>query len=152
MQFISKGSFRICVISYPWMFWHESHKAEPHTFFCQGFFHRHWRFTGQQEKRGDYLLFTSTRSWTFRHLYATLHVRWLSRIFNWNAFVYQTATRWDLPPYWITIWLTEWWCNVYLFTSWFDSRFLLQQFDMGNRWLWTHSDYYSAFIFLGSFC
>ena len=48
-------------------------------FFYQGFLH----FT------------TSTRSRTLRHLFATLHVRWLSRIFNRNVFVYQTATRWD---------------------------------------------------------
>ena len=40
--------------------------------------------------------------------------RWLSHIFNHNAYVYQTATRWDLPPYWITIWLIDRWCNVCL--------------------------------------
>ena len=50
---------------------------------------------------------TSTRSRTFRHLFATLHVRWLSHIFNRNACIYQTATRWDLPPYRITIWLID---------------------------------------------
>ena len=47
------------------------------------FFHRHWRFAGQQGKGGGHLLFhstTSTRSRTLRHLFATLHVRWLSRI------------------------------------------------------------------------
>ena len=75
------------------------------------FFRRHWQVTGQQGKRGDHLLFhssTFTRSQTLRHLFATLHVRWLSRIFNCNACVYQTATRWDLPPYRITIWLIDW--------------------------------------------
>ena len=51
-----------------------------------------------------------------RHLFATLHVRWLSRIFNCNAHAYQTATQWDLPPHRITIWLISWWWNVYLFT------------------------------------
>ena len=53
-------------------------------FFYQGFLHRHWRFTGQQGKGGDHLLFhstTSTRSQTLRHLFATLHVRWLSTYF-----------------------------------------------------------------------
>ena len=73
-------------------------------------FHGHWQLTGQQGKGGDHLLFhstTSTRSRTLRHLFATLHVRWLSRIFNRNACVYQTATRWDLPPYQITIWLID---------------------------------------------
>ena len=80
------------------------------VFFYQVFFHRHWRFTGQQGKGGDHLLFhttTSTRSRTLRHLFAILHVRWLSRIFNRNACVYQTATQWDLPPYRITIWLID---------------------------------------------
>ena len=50
-------------------------------FFYQGFLHRHWRFTEQQGKAGDHLFFhstTSTRSRTLRHLFATLHVRWLS--------------------------------------------------------------------------
>ena len=49
-----------------------------------------------------------------RHLFATLYVRWLSHIFNCNACVYQTATQWDLPPYWMTIWVIDWWCNVCL--------------------------------------
>ena len=102
-------------------------------FFIRVFFHRHRRFTGQQGKGGNHILFhstTSTRSQTLRHLFATLHVRWLSRIFNRNACVYQTATRWDLPPYRIAIWLIDWWCNVCFFTWWIDSRFLLQQFIM----------------------
>ena len=71
-------------------------------FFYQGFLHRHWRFTGQKGKGRDHLLFhstTFTRSRTVRHLFATLQVRWLSRIFNRNACVYRTATQWDLPPY-----------------------------------------------------
>ena len=74
------------------------------------FFHRHWRFTGQQGKGGGHLLFHSTTSTclrTLRHLLATLHVRWLSRIFNRNACVYHTASRWDLPPHQITIWVID---------------------------------------------
>ena len=74
------------------------------------FFHEHWQLTGQQGKGQDHILFhstTSTRSRTFRHSFATLHVRWLSHIFNRNACIYQTATRWDLPPYRITIWLID---------------------------------------------
>ena len=111
------------------------------------FFHRHWQFTGQQGKGGDHLLFhstTSTRSRTFRHLFATLHVRWLSHIFNRTACIYQAATRWDLPPYQITIWLTDdVTLSFCLFTWWFDSSFsLLQQFEMGNRWIWTRIDYH----------
>ena len=86
----------------------------------------------QQGKGENHLSFhstTSTRSRTLRHLFATLHVRWLSRIFNRNVCIYQTATRWNLPPYRITIWRIDWWCNVCLFTWWVHSRFLLQQFD-----------------------
>ena len=112
-------------------------------FLYQVFFHRHWRFTGQQGKEGGHPLFhstTSTLSRTLRHLFATLHVRWLSRIFNRNACVYQTATRWDLPPYRITIWVIDWWCSVCLFTWWIDIRFLLQWFDIGKRWIWTRID------------
>ena len=63
-------------------------------------------------------------------------------IFNRNACVYQTATRWDLPPYRITIWLIDLWCNICLFTWWFDSKFLLQQFDLGNLWIWTRINYH----------
>ena len=81
-------------------------------------------------------------SWTLRYLFATLHMRWLSHIFNHNACVYQTATRWDLPPYRITIWVIDWWCNVCLFTWWIDTRFLLHRFDIRNRWIWTHINYH----------
>ena len=80
-------------------------------FFYEDFLQKRWRFAGQQGMGGGHLLFhytTSTRSRTLRHLYATFHVRWLSRIFNRNACVYQTATRWDLPLYWITFeWLID---------------------------------------------
>ena len=105
-------------------------------FFYRGFLYRHWRFTGQQGKGRDHLLLhstTSIHSQTLRHLFATLHVRWLSHIFNCNACVYQTVTRWDLPPYRIAIWVIDWWCNVCLFTWWTDIRFLLQRFDNGNQ-------------------
>ena len=86
-------------------------------FFYQDFLYRQWRFTGLQGKGEDHLLFhstTSTRSRTLSHLFATLHVQWLSRIFNGNTCVYQTAIRWYLPPYRITIWVTDWWCSVCL--------------------------------------
>ena len=72
------------------------------------FFHGQWKLTGQQGKEGDRLLFhstTSIRSQTFRHLFATLHVRWPSHIINRNACIYLASTRWDLPPYRINIWL-----------------------------------------------
>ena len=61
------------------------------------------------EWRSSYLIHptSSIRSQTLRHLFANLHVTWLSHIFNRTACIYQTATRWDLSPYWITIWLIE---------------------------------------------
>ena len=102
-------------------------------FFYQGFLHRRWRFTGQQGRGEDHLLFrstTSTRSRKLRYLFATLHVRWLSRIFNRNACVYQTATRRDLPAYRITIWVIDWWYSFCLFTWQIDTKFLLQPLDM----------------------
>ena len=77
-----------------------------HQVFCDG----HWQLTGQQGKGRDHLLFystTSTRSGTFRHLLATLHMRWLSHIFNCTALIYQAITRWDLPLYRMTIWLSD---------------------------------------------
>ena len=57
-------------------------------------------------------------------LFATLHVRWLSHIFNRTVCIYQAATRWDLPPYRITIWLTDdVTLSFCLFTWWFDYSF-----------------------------
>ena len=60
--------------------------------------------------------------------FATLHVRWLSHIFNRIACIYQTATRWDFPTL-SNYHLIDWLCEVCfsLFTWWFDTRFLLQQ-------------------------
>ena len=72
------------------------------------FFHEHSRLTGKQGKEGDYILFHSTTSMlTNIQTFATLHVRWLSHTFNRTACIYQTATRWDLPPYRIAIWLID---------------------------------------------
>ena len=77
-----------------------------------------------------------------KHPFTTLHVRWLSRIPNRSACVYQNATRWDLPPYRIINWVIDWWCNVCWFTWWIDTRFLLQRFDNGNRSIRTPIDYH----------
>ena len=85
-------------------------------FFYQGFPHRHWRFTGQQGKGGNHHLFystTSTRSRTLRHLFATLHVKWLSRIFNRNACVCQTRFT-TLSNYHLSDWLMMQCLFVYL--------------------------------------
>ena len=110
-----------------------------HFFFNRIFSHRHWRFTGQQGKGGEHLLFhstTSTRSQTLRHLFATLHVRWL------HVFLIAMLSQSQSQLYRITIWVIDWWCNVCLFTWWIDTRLLLQRFDIGNRWIWTRVDYH----------
>ena len=98
-----------------------------------------------KERRGHVLFLSTTSicSGTFRHLFATLHVKRLPHIFHHIACNYQIVTWWVLWPYWITI-LTDWWCNVCfcLFTWWFDPWFLLQQFDGGNLWILTHINYH----------
>ena len=80
-----------------------------HFFFYQGFLHRYWRITGQQGKWGDHLLFhstISTCSQALKHIFATLYVTWLSRIFNRNACVYQTAMRYTtLSNHYLSDWL-----------------------------------------------
>ena len=91
------------------------------SFFYQGFFfHGHWQLTARE---GRIPSTTSTRSRTFRQLFATLHLRWLSHIFNRTSCIYQAATRWDLPLYRITIWLIDVMLTFVLFACWFDFRF-----------------------------
>ena len=85
-------------------------KSQITLFSISVFFHRHWRFTGQQEQGGDHLLFhstTFTRSKTFRI--------YLPRCMWDDYYVFliaplettKTATTWDLPPCWITMWLID---------------------------------------------
>ena len=108
-------------------------------------FHGHWQLTGQQGKWWDHLLFhstISTRSWTLRQLFATLDMGWLSHIFNCNACIYQTTTWWDLPPYWIKIWLTDDVILIFLYLLVELIYILLQLFDMRNRWNQTLIDYH----------
>ena len=92
-KFISTTKTFYCIIEFhpppfPFLF------CFVYFFLIRVFLHRHWRFTGQQGKGGPiFLSTTSTRSKTFRHLFATLLGRWPSRIFNCNASIYQTATQ-----------------------------------------------------------
>ena len=63
----------------------------------------------------------------------------MTTIFSRIASVYQTAIRWDLPPYWIKIWLSD---NTFLvFVCLLDdlilSFYLLQQLNTGNKCIWT---------------
>ena len=109
------------------------------------FFHGHWRLTRQQGKGRDHLLLhytTSTRSKTFRHLFAPLHVRRLSHVFNRIACIYHAATRWYLPHYRITIWLIDdVTLSFCLFTWWFDSSYFVTAIldrkpaDSNSHWL-----------------
>ena len=41
----------------------------------------------------------------------------------------------------LPIWVIDWWCNICLFTWWIDTKFLLQRFDIGNRWMWARIEY-----------
>ena len=99
----------------------------------------------QDSKGREGTIFYSTlplpsRPRTFRHLVATFYVRWLSYIFNCTACIYQTVTRWDLPPYRITIWLID---DVKLvFLCLLDDlilSFCFSNLDTGNRWARTHT-------------
>ena len=79
-------------------------------FLISVFFNRHWQFTRQERKGRTIFLFASITfpySQTCRYLSATLHVRWLPRIFNRTACNYQTTARWDLPLYLIIVWLID---------------------------------------------
>ena len=78
--------------------------------FVRVFFHRYWRFKEQQGRGRDHILnhsATSISSRTFIHLFASFHMRYLSRICNSTVCIDQTATRWYLTHYWITIWLID---------------------------------------------
>ena len=106
-------------------------KLDHNFYFLSGF---PFMDTGDSEESrgregGVHFLFhstTSTRSRTFRHLFVTLHVRWLSHIFNRNTLVF---TRLLLNEIYHLLELQFDWCKVsfYLFTWWYDTRFLLQQ-------------------------
>ena len=76
------------------------------TFFYHGFLSHTLmihRTAGEGSAASLFLSTTSTRSRTFRHLFATLHVRWLPRFCNRIVCNNQSATRWNLPPWLLTI-------------------------------------------------
>ena len=62
-----------------------------------------------REGRGpSFFLSNTSKHWqTFRQLFDTLHVRWLSRILNSTACNYQTTNRGELSTWKITIWLLD---------------------------------------------
>ena len=80
------------------------------NFFYQGFLSRTLKAKKIVGEERDHLLFqstTSTKSRPFKYLSSALHVRWQSYIFNRTVCIYQTATRSDLAPSRITIWLID---------------------------------------------
>ena len=71
------------------------------------FFHGHWQLTAGE---GRIPSTTSTRSRTFRQLFATLHLRWLSHIFNRITCIYQAALLLDEIYHCIELLFD--WCDV----------------------------------------
>ena len=80
-----------------------------HFLFLSGFSSQILAIHWTAGKWGDHLLFhstISTCSQALKHIFATLYVTWLSRIFNRNACVYQTAMRYTtLSNYYLSDWL-----------------------------------------------
>ena len=95
---------------------HNSHISHI-FFFYQGFLHRHWRFTGQQGKGGDHLLFhstTSTRWRTLGHLFAcemTITYFWSQRLCLPDCYSMSFST---LSNYHLSDWLIMQCLFVYL--------------------------------------
>ena len=80
-------------------------------FYIRVFFHGHLQFIGQQGKREHHLLFHFSTLPLFHSNIQTFVLQLCtsddSLISNRSACIYQAATRWDLPPYRITIWLID---------------------------------------------
>ena len=78
-------------------------------FFCQKFLSRKLttHMTAGEGRGPSFIPLYHFHPLTNIQTFATLQVRWLSHIFNHNACIYQAATQWYLPPYRITIWLTD---------------------------------------------
>ena len=127
------------IFIYWWTNWHIM------QFFCLSGFSFTDTVDSENSRGKDHFLFhfnTLIRSRKFRNLFSTLHVRWLSHIFNRIAcylpycysMIFTTLSNYHL---------TEWWCdgNFSFCTWWFDSKFLLRQFDSENRWTQTRIDY-----------
>ena len=102
------------------------------SFSTRVFFHRHWRFTGQQGKGGAIFYSTLPLPPAHEHwdIYFQLYLWDDYHVFLIAALVF-TRLLLDEIYYLIELpfdWLIDWWCNVCLFTRWIDSRSLLQRF------------------------
>ena len=108
-------------------------------FFCQGFPSRTLTVhkTGGEGRRLSFISLYRPR--TFRHFFPTSHVRWYHTfliaplVFTWCYMRFTTLSNYHLTDLGRDVILC-------LFIWWFDSRFLLQQFDAGNQWIWTSID------------
>ena len=110
------------------------------------FFRRHWHSQDSSGKEGT--IFYSTLPLPSAHEHSGIYLQ-LCTWDDYHVFLIATLvfTRLLLDEIYHLIelrsnWLIDWWCNVCLFTWWIDSRFLLQRFWMGNRWIWTRIDYH----------
>ena len=110
-------------------------------------FHRHWRFTGQQKKGGDHLLFHSK--------FSPAHEQWdiYLQLYMWDVYhVFLMATlvfiRLLLDEiYHLIESLFDWLTDDSMFVCLLDEfilGFCYSNFDMGNRWIWTRIDCHSC--------
>ena len=107
----------------------------------QGFFHKYWLFRGQQGKGGNFFNSTLPLPNAQKHsdIYLQLCIWDDYHVFLIKPFVFtrllldEVYHLIELPFHWLMIQILIF-C---LLTWWFDPRFLLQQFDTGNRWIWT---------------
>ena len=99
------------------------------------FFHGHWRLAGKQGT-----IFYSTLPLPPAHEHSGIYLQ-LCMWDDYQIFLIAPLVLPDCHSMRFTALsnyhLIDWWCDIdfCLFTRWFDSRFLLQQFDMGNRWI-----------------
>ena len=115
-------------------------------FFYQGFLHRHWWFTGQQGR--EETIFYSTLPLPPACEHSDIYLQ-LCMWDDYHTFLIATLvfTRLLLDEIYHIIelpfeWLIDDAMFVSLFTWWIDTRFLLQRFDIGNRWIWNRIDYH----------
>ena len=107
------------------------------------------RRTAGEGRGGDHVLFHSTTSTRSRTLDIYLQ---LCMWDDYNVFLIATLvfTRLLLDEIYHLIelpfdWLIDWLMMQCLFFYWIDELilgFLLQRFDMGNRWIWTRIDFH----------
>ena len=111
------------------------------------FFHGHWPLTGQQgEGEEDLFYYTlpfppaheqtfilQLCTWDDYHMFLIAALVFTKLLIDEIYHLNQSPI--DLLMMW------GW---FFLFTCWFDSKFLLQLFDTGNRWNWTCIDYHAC--------